>query len=194
MADALRAWWGDGARPPVRVLGFAPTLPTVAMQTRRYDFIYVADGEAHKNHRRLLEAWSLLAEEGIRPSLALTLSERDSHLRNAIEATMRAQSLRIEFLPKLSHDEVLIAYAQSGALVFPSLTESYGLPLVEAASLGLPIIASERDFVREVCEPAQTFDPESPRSIARAVRRHLGLDAGPAHPATAAEFLRVVFP
>ncbi|MFY8043864.1 MAG: hypothetical protein ACOVOD_13160, partial [Rhodoferax sp.] len=94
MADALRAWWSDADRPPVRVLGFAPALPTVAMQTRRYDFIYIADGEAHKNHRRLLAAWCLLAEEGIRPSLALTLSERDSQLRTAIEAAVCAQRLR----------------------------------------------------------------------------------------------------
>ena len=39
--------------------------------------------------------------------------------------------------------------------------ESFGLPLLEASSIDLPIIASESDYVRDVCEPAQTFDPNS---------------------------------
>ena len=64
-------------------------------------------------------------------------------------------------------------YANSRALIFPSKSESFGLPLVEAANMGLPIIAAELDYVRDVCIPVQTFDPDSPVSIARAVRRFL---------------------
>ncbi len=59
------------------------------------------------------------------------------------------------------------------ALIFPSKTESLGLPLIEAASAGLPIIASELDFVRDVCVPNETFDPYSSTSISRAVKRLL---------------------
>ena len=62
-------------------------------------------------------------------------------------------------------------YKVSGALIFPSLRESFGLPLVEATKLKVPILASELDFVYDVCQPAETFDPKSPRSIARAVKR-----------------------
>ncbi|MEY8216185.1 MAG: glycosyltransferase, partial [Colwellia sp.] len=64
-------------------------------------------------------------------------------------------------------------YEASKALVFPSLRESFGLPLIEASSAGLPIIASELDFVRDVSCPVQTFDPSSPVSIARAIARFL---------------------
>jgi len=193
MADAVRAWWGPSGTPTVRVCGFAPPLPLHAAPSStapRRDFIYVADGEAHKNHRRLLAAWVLLADAGHRPSLALTLGARDRALRAEWEAGIAAYGLAVEFLPPMDHAAVLKAYAESGALVFPSLGESYGLPLVEAAAQGLPIVAAERDYVREVCVPVQTFDPESPRSIAHAVLRHLQLAPAPAAPASAADFWR----
>ena len=48
------------------------------------------------------------------------------------------------------------------------------LPLLEAARAGVRIVASERDCVRDVCRPHETFDPESPVSIARAVARVMG--------------------
>ena len=46
-------------------------------QTAVYDFLYAATGEPHKNHVNLLEAWKLLASEGLYPSLCLTVSESD---------------------------------------------------------------------------------------------------------------------
>ena len=58
-------------------------------------------------------------------------------------------------------------------MIFPSTSESFGLPLIEATHAGLPILASELDYVRDVCSPVQTFDPTSPVSIARAVKRFL---------------------
>ena len=48
------------------------------------------------------------------------------------------------------------------------------LPLIEAMYYGLSIIASELDYVRDVFVSVETFDPDSPVSIARAVRRFLG--------------------
>jgi glycosyltransferase involved in cell wall biosynthesis len=68
---------------------------------------------------------------------------------------------------------VLERLAGSTGLIFASSLESFGLPLLEARALGVPVLAAERDFVREVCEPQQTFDPASPHSIADAVRRFL---------------------
>ena len=62
----------------------------------------------------------------------------------------------------------------SKALIFPSKYESFGLPLIEASKMHIPIIASELDFVRDVCNPIQTFDPNSAISIARAINRFFG--------------------
>lgn len=64
-------------------------------------------------------------------------------------------------------------YQRAGALIYPSTMESLGLPLIEARRMGLPIIASERDYVRDIIDPEQSFDPLSPVSIARAVERFL---------------------
>ena len=41
-----------------------------------YDFIYVATGEPHKNHKRLIEAWKILGRDGIKPSLCLTIDPK----------------------------------------------------------------------------------------------------------------------
>ena len=48
------------------------------------------------------------------------------------------------------------------------------MPLIEAKRLGMPIIASERNYVRDLIDPVETFDPESPLSICRAVMRYNG--------------------
>jgi len=77
----------------------------------------------------------------------------------------------VGFLPR---ERALRLLHDSRALIFPSLVESFGLPLIEAGVLNVPIIASEKDFVRDVCVPSQTFDPSSPRSISQAVIRFLG--------------------
>jgi glycosyltransferase involved in cell wall biosynthesis len=69
--------------------------------------------------------------------------------------------------------------ATSQAVIFPSFCESLGLPLLEARENAVPVIACERDYVREILNPVETFDPESPLSIARAVQRFLGVDESP---------------
>jgi hypothetical protein len=48
--------------------------------------------------------------------------------------------------------------------------------LIEARQAGLPILASELDYVRDVIDPEQTFYPGSPTSIARAVNRFIGIE------------------
>lgn len=192
MAMALRTWFGEG-QPEVHVKPFAAPIESPPRRGELdWDFVYVADGEAHKNHRRLIEAWILLAEQGVRPSLALTLQERDAALSEWIESQVQAHGLRVRNLGRLSHAEVAALYAKAGALVFPSLLESLGLPLLEAGAAGLPILAGELDYVRDVCTPVQSFDPGSAVSMARAVRRFLGQAEAPLVPGSAAEFLQAV--
>lgn len=188
MARALKHW--HGSNPAVRVIPFAePTcLPAGDDPVTAFDFAFVADGVAHKNHRRLLDAWELLALDGIRPTLALTLGERDRALADEVLAMTERTGARIVNRGHLTHAAALELLAASKALIFPSLGESFGLPLIEARDLGVPIVASELDFVRDVCTPAQTFDPNSPVSIARAVKRFLNLTEDPLKVQSPAEF------
>jgi glycosyltransferase involved in cell wall biosynthesis len=141
-----------------------------------FEFIYVASGEAHKNHSKLLLAWEILAMDGVYPILHLTLSEEnDSELLIKFNKLKLSKNIRIENHPNYSHDDILEMYKKSDALIYPSFLESLGLPLIEARQLGIPVIASELDYVRDVIDPQFTFNPQSELSIARAVKRFMGL-------------------
>ncbi len=191
MRSALITW--HGAKPPVRVIPFIGAMASASHDQTSvrdgFDFVYVADGEAHKNHRRLLAAWILLAEQNIFPSLALTLPPHCTALRAEFDSATVQHGLRIEQLGVLPHANILALYRHAKALVFPSMTESFGLPLLEATWANLPIVASELDYVRDVCVPADTFDPTSPVSIARAIRRFLGVAEPVARIGSASDFL-----
>ncbi len=194
MAESLTRWLRSEI--PVSVLPFVPaTLNSSTFTTARikFDFVFIASGEAHKNHDNLLLAWRLLAEAGLRPSLALTVDAL-SHPRLAseIERERNHHGLNIVNLGKVASADIPALYKSSSALIFPSKVESFGLPLIEATQMGLPVLASELDYVRDVIEPVETFDPESPVSMARAVRRFLK-NPDPITPVgTAEEFLAEV--
>jgi hypothetical protein len=147
---------------------------TLDKSRRQYDFIYVADGLAQKNHLALFDAWEILADKNCFPSLAITLPVSEMDLLERV-SLLQEQGLKIVNLGWLSHTDILLTYNDSRALIFPSLRESFGLPLVEASKLKIPILASEMDYVYDVCEPEETFDPTSPHSISRAVGRFLGV-------------------
>lgn len=207
MAAALKNWYGDGA-PPIDVLPFladakpgsqsrAAPLPATNETTRcspaQWDFIYVSDGSFHKNHKRLFEAWRLLAERGHYPSLAITLHPiRDAGLRELLRDLVARWSVKIEDMGQVPHAEILDAYGRAGAMIFPSYAESFGIPLIEAQTVGLPILAPELDYVRDVCTPDVTFDPISARSIARAVERFLGYGTGPVDVMSPVEFVQAL--
>lgn len=139
----------------------------------KFIFFYPADAVGHKNHENLLKAWELLAIDNRRPKLVLTL--RSSEMERIKKSAQLDGSVAISLLNLgwLSRDDVLRQISGSSALIFPSRAETFGLPMLEARALRVPVVASERDFVRDVCMPLQTFDPESPRSIAMAVLRFM---------------------
>ncbi len=183
-----------GVDVPVSVLPFAPSVDSFAPKksslVQKYDFVYVASGEVHKNHRNLLEAWRVLANAELKPSLALTINPQSfPFLSDEITRYTQEYRLNIVNLGQVPATEIHNLYQSSSALIFPSKTESLGLPLIEAAQLGLPVLASELDYVRDVIEPEETFDPNSPVSIARAVRRFLGNSEPTVKIRSAEEFL-----
>jgi glycosyltransferase involved in cell wall biosynthesis len=149
-------------------------------RTAVYDFLYAATGEPHKNHLNLLEAWKLLASEGLYPSLRLTVSESDyPGLSRIVEQAKADHKLNIHNVPATSHSDMQRLYDRSQALVYPSMVESFGLPLLEARQAGLSIIAAELDYVRDLVDPEESFDPQSPQSIARAIKRFLQIPETP---------------
>jgi len=137
---------------------------------QKYDYIYVASGDPHKNHRNLILAWVELAKRGYYPSLCLTLKETSSYkLVSWISYIKEKYQLNIYMVGEIAHKKIQDYYRASSALIYPSYTESFGLPLIEAASIGMPILASKLSYVHDVVEPTLTFDPNSPDSIMSAV-------------------------
>lgn len=187
-----------GNQVAISVLPFIPkavdtSFDPTGVSSSQYDFVYIASGEAHKNHDNLLLAWRLLAEAGLTPSLALTVDAL-SHpmLASEIAKQRDHHGLNIVNLGKVASADIPALYKSSSALIFPSKVESFGLPLIEATQMGLPVLASELDYVRDVIEPVETFDPESPVSMARAVRRFLKNPEPTTPVGTAEEFLAEV--
>jgi glycosyltransferase involved in cell wall biosynthesis len=156
-----------------------------------YDFLYIASGEPHKNHKILIQAWVLLANENLYPSLCLTLDS--SQIDDLLTRYGFSKKLRIYNVGIVPHVHALLLYTKSKALIYPSKFESFGIPLVEARQAGLPILASELDYVRDVLDPEETFDPESPVSIARAVKRFMGLEESALPLMNAAQFAASLF-
>lgn len=181
-----------GSAIDIVVTPFAPILEQrPVFDKRKFDFVYVAGDEAHKNHSVLLEAWRLLAESGVKPSLAITVPVNSS-LARAVTKKSALSHLNITNLGHLQFRQIVELYGSSSALIYPSTVESFGLPLVEASQYGLAILAPEMDYVRDVVEPVQTFDPRSPVSIARAVKRYLDVSDPPLTIKTSREFLAEV--
>ena len=159
-----------------------------------YDFIYVASGEPHKNHENLLKAWSILGRENIFPSLYLTIDEHKFiSLKIKIDKLRMEERLKIINAGNMDHYEILEIYKQSKAMIYPSKFESFGLPLIEARQAGLAVLASELDYVRDILDPEVVFDPESPLSIARAVKRFMAVDEAELQLQEANEFLASIY-
>lgn len=135
---------------------------------------YPAQAYPHKNHLRLFEALALLRDSaGMTVHLACSGRESASHTPKLKEAAKRlGLSAQVHFLGTVSEAELAALYRSARMLIFPSLFEGLGLPLLEAMYHELPIAASNASCIPEVvADAALLFDPREPQSIAAALRR-----------------------
>lgn len=129
-------------------------------------FIYPSNFQPHKNHTQLILAWSkfiLLRKDVI---LYLTIKPNDLKTlckKNKLNYIYLKRSIKC--LSFISHQNILKRMYSSDVLIFPSLIESYGLPLIEAVKLKIGIIAPKLDYVKDICKPDITFNPYSYLSI-----------------------------
>ncbi len=125
--------------------------------------------------------------------MQLTLDQaRFADLSQWIAEQKDRYRLKIEIDATRGTREVKSLYEFSRALIFPSRLESFGLPLVEARQAGLPILAPELDYVRDLIDPDEVFDPSSARSIATSVKRFMGVPESKALTLDAESFLRIL--
>ena len=104
------------------------------------------------------------------------LFRSDGELRETLQqrvATLNLES-RVHFIGEIKSDDVLDLLCIADVFVFPSLYEAMPMALVEAMSLGIPIVAGDIPAMREVLGDAGILVPsESAQEIASAVRRIL---------------------
>jgi glycosyltransferase involved in cell wall biosynthesis len=127
----------------------------------------------HKNLLRLLDAIASIPAER-RPLAVLTgyPTQHEDDLRERIAALEIEDDVRI--LGWVPQAELEALYAAATCLVFPSLYEGFGLPVLEAMARGLPVASSDRSSLPEVAgDAALLFDPEDTTAMAAAIERLL---------------------
>jgi glycosyltransferase involved in cell wall biosynthesis len=86
------------------------------------------------------------------------------------------KNLKIEFHGTLAINAVNELYNSCEYAIYPSLVESFGLPLIEATNHGCKVIASDLPYVHEIIEPSLTFDPYSVESISNSILKAIETD------------------
>lgn len=155
-----------------------PEKKAIIDNARRSRLIYVTHPAEHKNHTNLVQALPRILKVFPNASLLLTLEKDaapDHRYRSFVqEIATLADSLLVSdhvvWLGILSADEVRYALSNSDLMVFPSLSESFGLGQVESMAAGCPVAASDLPYAHDVLgEAGVYFDPHDPKSIADVV-------------------------
>lgn len=135
--------------------------PTVV---RERFLLYPARRWPHKNHARLLEGFARLRRDD--PELRLVLTG------GGHEGASPADGVVVR--GHVAADELVSLYRRAAAVVFPSLYEGFGLPVVEAMACGCPVAASRAGALQEVCgDAARLFEPRDVDELVRATREVL---------------------
>ncbi len=188
------------AAPPAAVAGGVPGLPA-----RPY-FVMLGTIEGRKNHLLILNIWAEMARRlGPACPQLVVIGQRGWECEQAVGMLERCETIRghVVELPRCDDARLKAYMADARALLFPSFVEGYGLPLVEALSLGTPVIASDltvfRELAGEIPDYLSPLDGQGwtrlieayavPESAARAAQ--IGRMAGWAAPTWRAHFALV---
>jgi glycosyltransferase involved in cell wall biosynthesis len=127
-------------------------------------FIYVGNFYPHKNVERLIRAFS-----GVITSSKLLLLGPNDFFKNRLDKLIGElkQEKRILFVNGSKTEDIVFFYKNARALIHPSLSEGFGLPLIEASYFACPIIASNIQVFKELLENNYlSFDPNDSGDIA----------------------------
>jgi glycosyltransferase involved in cell wall biosynthesis len=129
----------------------------------------------HKNHEAAFEALRVLREAyGLDPLLVCTGSPKEAHRELLAKIEDAGLGQRVRFLGYCALDDMPPLYEGAAGLVFPSLFEGFGLPLLEAMWCDCPIVCSNVTSLPEIAgDAALLADPRSPEELAQALYRVL---------------------
>jgi len=143
------------------------------LRNLRYDFFYPATADVHKNYFRLFDAVLLLGKKR-KLTLVVTVSyDKLKFIDRITEVNSLLGYEAIINIGRVSKHEVIDYLIQTKAMIFPSLEESLGLPLIEAAVLNVPIMGSDLSYLYNVIENPIVFNPFNANDIAQKMENFL---------------------
>jgi glycosyltransferase involved in cell wall biosynthesis len=132
--------------------------------------LHVGAVQTRKNLIGLIEAF----EKAAPPPWRLVLAGADGYGADLVKdrAAASVARERIDFAGWIDDPKLTELYRRSSIFAFPSLDEGFGIPVLEAMSWGLPVVASNRSSLPEVCgDAALLVDPADPEALAAALRQ-----------------------
>lgn len=134
-----------------------------------YIFI-VGNRKLHKNEDRALRAF---AQADIDKNIHVLFSGKPSDQLVNTAKELQIED-RVKFLGRLSEDELASTYKGALCLLFPSLYEGFGLPVIEAMACGTPVITSNTTSLVEIANNScELIDPTKIEQISKAIEKIL---------------------
>ena len=135
-------------------------------------YLYVSNATPHKNHQRLIDVFCQFYNKYQFGKLILTVNKDYPEVLELIESKIK-KGYPIENIGFVDRLTLQKKYLSSEFLIFPSLTESFGLGLIEAIECGCKVIGADLPYTYEVCEPSFVFNPYDENSIFHAFEKTL---------------------
>lgn len=144
---------------------------TIKICKNKY-FVYPANAWPHKNHRMLFVAWGMLQKYEKFQDIKLVCTaenNKDIHLLKNEVKDLNLEN-KICFPGFLSDADLSSLLAYSSGLIFPSLYEGFGMPIIEAMRMGIPVLCSDCSSLPEVGGDAiLMFDARKPQTIVKSL-------------------------
>lgn len=147
-----------------------PAEPILELDSKQF-IVYVGRPQPHKNLERLVEAFLLLKQTD--PGLKLALAGKRDVLYERLEKKIKKRGIvDIVFTGFVSEGQLRWLYENCAAYVFPSLSEGFGLPGLEAMIHGAPVVSSSATCLPEIYgQAAHYFDPLDIDDMAEKIRQ-----------------------
>lgn len=150
-----------------------PFYPPFGMQInqnirKEHQYIYVSNVTRHKNHLRLMDAFTKFYDQHKKGKLILTIPDHAADILDLINIK-KDKGYPIENIGFIDRNALRKLYTESEYHIYPSLTESFGLGLVEAIENGCKVIGADLPYTYAVCKPSFVFNPLEVDSITEAL-------------------------